>query len=290
MSETTPQPISTANPDQEAYWNGAMGETWVASQAEFDQTFSEITAELVARAAPRPGERAIDLGCGAGATALALAVRVGPGGHVLGVDISETMLAEARRRAAGLSQIALLRADAQTHAFAPGAADLLVSRFGSMFFGDPVRAFANLLSALRPGGRVHLACWAPAEENPWFAESARAASARCGVSDPVRPGTPGPFGFAERDYAAGVLSAAGFAAVAAEAVPLSLTPPGSPAEVARMSVRLGPAARILKRAEGGAADAEAIAAALEPRFAAFQASDGAVRIPALLNFFSAEAP
>jgi ubiquinone/menaquinone biosynthesis C-methylase UbiE len=124
-----------------------------------DRSLHEIGRLLLERAAIRPGERVIDVGCGSGATTLAAAPLVGAQGSVLGVDVSEPMLAVARRRAAGLGNVRFVAADAQTHAFEPGAQDLVLSRFGVMFFDDPPRAFASLRRALRPGGRLCFVCW-----------------------------------------------------------------------------------------------------------------------------------
>ena len=122
---------------------------------------------LLARSAVAPGEKVLEVGCGTGAATVPLAEAVGGTGEVVGIDISEPMLAAARERISqsGLRNITLLRADAQVHAFEPNRFDLIASRFGVMFFADPVAAFRNLLGAMRPGGRLCFACWASLEEN-----------------------------------------------------------------------------------------------------------------------------
>src|SRR5262249_51171730 len=135
--------------------------------------------------------------CGCGATTLALARHVGPGGRVLGVDISAVMLERARERAraANLAQVEFANADAQTHAFAKEAWDCVYSRFGVMFFADPARAFANLRSALRRGGRVSFACWRAMPENPWVMVPIAALTTFLTPPPPPPPGAPGPFAF-----------------------------------------------------------------------------------------------
>ena len=143
--------------DPQAYWNDDAGQRWVAHQQQLDAFMAPITRRLLEVAAPRVGERIIDVGCGCGDTTVQFAQKVGPSGHVLAVDVSEPMLARARERSQALAQVELVVADASVQAFAPGAADLLTSRFGVMFFVDPIAAFGNLRRALAPGGRLCVA-------------------------------------------------------------------------------------------------------------------------------------
>ena len=155
MSSDPAEPFP-ANPEQATYWN-ARGEHWVAHQPAIDARLAPVGEALFARAAPCPGERALDVGCGTGTTTLELAARVGASGEVLGVDISAPMLAVARQRCAerGYQHVRLLHADAQSDRFEAAAYDLLLSRFGVMFFSDPVAAFTNLMQrapARRPAG------------------------------------------------------------------------------------------------------------------------------------------
>lgn len=151
---TSSEPLA-ANAAQAEYWSSAPGRKWVALQDPMDAALSAVNALLLARAAPGPGEAVLEIGCGAGATTLAFAERVGPAGSVLAVDISPPLLARARDRAANHgSRVNFIEADAQTHHFQAASVDLIVSRFGIMFFEDPVAAFANMLTALRPGGRL----------------------------------------------------------------------------------------------------------------------------------------
>jgi SAM-dependent methyltransferase len=234
------------NAAQIAYWNESAGPSWVAMQDALDHELEELGLAAMAALAPREGERLADIGCGCGATTLELARRVGPSGAVLGVDISAPMLAVARERAkaAGLAQARFVEADAQTHAFEP--VDGGFSRFGVMFFADPVAAFANIRRGLRPSGRVAFVCWRPLMENPWMTVP-MAAVLPLLPSPPAapQPGAPGPFAFADRDRLFGILRDAGFADLSIE--PLDAKVAWGDLELSvRVALRLGPVAGLIR--------------------------------------------
>lgn len=203
--------------EQFEHWNGPGGLRWVNEQERLDRVFAPLSAAAIAAAAPQPGERVVDVGCGCGGTTLQLAEHVGAAGSALGVDISAPMLALARQRAAQRSNARFEQADAASYAFA-GDADLLFSRFGVMFFGDPPSAFANLRRALRPGGRLCLMCWRPAAENAWYTLLLRAAERVLNHTPPPPvPGAPGPFSLASAEHTRALLEHAGFQTVALRA-------------------------------------------------------------------------
>jgi ubiquinone/menaquinone biosynthesis C-methylase UbiE len=144
----------------EALWNGHAGRAWVEAQESLDRLYKPFEDLLVDAASPGSGHRVLDVGCGTGGTTLAVARLLGPTGHCIGVDISEPMIALARTRAERENTPArFVRADAQTHVFEPAYFDLIISRFGVMFFGDPVLAFANLRRAARSGATVRVIVW-----------------------------------------------------------------------------------------------------------------------------------
>jgi SAM-dependent methyltransferase len=172
----------------------------------------------MAALAPSAGEHVVDVGCGCGETSLELGRRVTERGGVLGVDISEPMLARARERAAAerLGHVRFVAADAQTHRFAADAADAVFSRFGVMFFADPAAAFANLRATLHANGRLAFVCWQPVTENPWMLTPLMAAAGIVPLPPPPPPDAPGPFAFGDRDRVASLLGQAGFRDVAFE--------------------------------------------------------------------------
>src|SRR4030088_1976789 len=142
------------NADQIAYWNGPGGQHWTDRQQAQDTLLAPVSEILIDRAKAKAGERIVDVGCGCGATAIAFAQKVGPTGHVLGIDISAPMLARARQIAPAGLPVEFVLGDATVYPFDPAGIDLLVSRFGVMFFADPAVSFANMRRGLRPSGRL----------------------------------------------------------------------------------------------------------------------------------------
>jgi SAM-dependent methyltransferase len=204
-----------ANVEQAANWDGPDGEYWAAHQERFDVSIRPHHVRLMTAAAIVPGERVLDVGCGNGLTSRDAARAAGAGGSVLAVDLSGPMLARARQsaEAEGLTTIRFEQGDAQVHPFQPGAFDVAISRFGVMFFADPVAAFTNIGSALRPGGRLAMLVWQPLAANEWM--TAMRDALAVGRDLPVPPpGAPGPFGLADSDFATTVLKSAGFADIA----------------------------------------------------------------------------
>jgi SAM-dependent methyltransferase len=244
---TSPDPQD--NSAQITYWNDTAAVTWTAFQERLDALFVPLTARALEAAAPVSGENVIDVGCGCGATVLALAERIGPGGQVLGLDVSEPMAARARERiaAAGLSNARVIVSDAATHNFADGGGDLLFSRFGVMFFADPAAAFANLRAAMRPGGRLLCAAWRPLADNPWFRVPMEAARAFLPPQPPADPDAPGPFAFANADRTQAILAAAGWRSVVLTRtdVPMQLAATGRIDQATEFATRVGGLARAL---------------------------------------------
>ena len=275
------------NAAQREFWNGAPGQNWVANQPALDALQAGVTDLLLAEAAPRAGARILDVGCGAGDTTLAFARAVGPRGAVTGIDISEPLLALARERAeaAGVDTVVFSHADAALRRFEPASVDQIVSRFGLMFFADPVAAFRNLATALRPGGTVVFVAWAAAERNPWFSLPLAAAVERLGPPDPVSPDAPGPMAFRDIDRVTGILADAGLSEARGEARTVALHLPGLDA-AADLALRIGPATRLIRDKGGSEEEARAIAAGVRARLADFVTADG-IRVPAAVNLFRA---
>ena len=206
-----------------------------------------VSDRLIAAADAKPGQRIIDIGCGCGDTTIDFAARVMPGGEVLGLDISEPMLARARERAPSGLPARFVLADATVYDFEPEWADLAVSRFGVMFFADPARSFANLRRGLKPGARLAFACWREAKQNPWMMIPLREAKKHAPPLPETNPEDPGPFAFADDARVRRILSAAGFADIVVTPEDLDLDLAigrGLDAAVAG-ALGIGPTSRIL---------------------------------------------
>lgn len=202
--------MAEQNAHQVADWNGQSGAHWVANQARLDGMMERFGQAALEAAAPATGERVLDVGCGAGASTLALAARVGAGGHVLGVDVSEPLIGRARALAPQDTPARFLVADASSAELPAGGFDILFSRFGVMFFDEPTRAFAHMRRALRAGGRVAFVCWREAAENAWVRLPMGAIKGIVPPTAPPEPEAPGPFSFGDRGRVARILTAAGF--------------------------------------------------------------------------------
>lgn len=278
------------NAAQQNYWNTVAGPRWVGFGGAMESRVREVNALLLAHAAPKPGERVLEIGCGTGATTVPLAEAVGREGHVLGVDIAEPMLAGARRRVAesGLANVTLVLADAQAHRFDPAGFDLIVSRFGVMFFADPRAAFANLCGAARPGGRLSFACWAPLAENPQWLVAYEVAQRRLGLPAPQDPRAPGPLAFSDPDYVRGFLAAAGFADIDIRRERPDMIG-ASPEAEAAFALTMGPSGRLVDEKKPDAATRAALQREVAEALAA-HVKNGALRLPSAIFLVSARRP
>jgi SAM-dependent methyltransferase len=236
---------------QVALWNGPAGHAWIEVQDLLEQTLQPIGDLLLETAfahEPKSRVSVLDVGCGPGATTLAAARRLGAKGRCVGLDISDPMIAAARARAEReRSPATFIRADAQTYAFEPGSFDMIISRFGVMFFDDPVQAFANLRHATVGGGAMCLVVWRSAMENP-FMTAAEQAAAPLLPNLPTRdPDAPGQFALADQGRVSSILAKGGWTQIAIRPVDIPCTLPEK--ELVRYLTRMGPVGRALEGAD-----------------------------------------
>jgi SAM-dependent methyltransferase len=270
--------MDVANAAQIADWNGEQGRRWAQLQQHTDAMIAPFGRAALQAAAPQPGERVLDIGCGCGTETLALARAVMPGGQVLGVDVSAPMLEVARQLAAGAPELPLrfAEADAATAALPPSQ-DLLYSRFGLMFFDRPAAALRHLRGALRPGGRIVFICWRAPRDNPWAMAPLVAARKALGITPPpADPLAPGPFAFADEPRLRGLLEQAGYQAIDIRRVDALLHIGSDADDAAAQSLRIGPAARLAR--DAGPAHEPLVRQAVTQALAALAAADGSVHL------------
>lgn len=243
--------MAEKNTHQIANWNDQSGERWLASQVRLDAMVAAFGQAAIEAAAPATGERVLDIGCGAGTSSLALAARVGTGGQVLGVDISQPLIARARALAPQHTPALFQVADAGSGELPESAFDILFSRFGVMFFDDPTGAFAHMRRALRPGGRVAFVCWRGAAENDWMRLPMAAIKGIVPLTAPPDPEAPGPFSFGDRERVARIMTVAGFTDIAIAPFDASVpfgeggTRDAAIDDAVKMALEVGPLSRTL---------------------------------------------
>lgn len=247
-------------------WNGPSGQVWAEEQELLDRMLEPYLPHVL-EGLP-PGADVLDVGCGAGATTIAAAARAA---SCTGVDVSAQLVARARERAAGLGNVRFVRADAQRYDFEEARFDALLSRFGVMFFDDPVAAFANLRRAMRPGGTLTFIAWRSPAENPFFTTASRAAAPFLNLSPPD-PEAPGQFAFADGERVRRILDGSGWSAI--EVAPRDVAGSLSKADLRVYASKLGPVGQALREVDDAtrAQVLEAVHAAYAPFLA-----DGTVR-------------
>ncbi|MFE7901986.1 class I SAM-dependent methyltransferase [Streptomyces sp. NPDC057424] len=231
--------------EQAARWNGPSGRAWVDLQGVLNEMFRPIEELLVDAVSAEHAGRVLDVGCGTGGITRAVARRVG---HCVGVDISGPMIETARARAEQEGVPAsFVQADAQEYAFEPGVFDAVISRFGVMFFSDPVRAFGNLRSTVRDGAGLRCVVWRGPEENPFMTTAERAAAPFLPELPARRPDQPGQFAFADPQRVHRILAESGWAGIDIQPVDVVCALPEK--ELVPYFTRLGPLGTVLPGAD-----------------------------------------
>ncbi|UCI07645.1 class I SAM-dependent methyltransferase [Mesorhizobium sp. B1-1-8] len=265
------------NTRQAALWNDASGKAWVEMQPILDGVLAPFESLVVDAGYPGEGGNVLDIGCGAGATTLAMARRVGNDGRCVGIDISQPLVALAteRARVQEVANASFKVGDAQAYAFESRHFDAVVSRFGVMFFDDPVAAFINIRQAARPGGKLAFVAWRSPAENDFMTTAARAAAPFLPPAPVPNPDAPGQFAFADGAKVKRILEASGWSSIKLEQADL-------PCQIAEgdlmtYATRLGPVGAALREVDR--ATAEKITTALPAAFAPF-VEDGKARFNA----------
>ena len=211
---------------QKEMWNGRAGESWVRHNSLLEQLLAEPGRECMNLLPLTPAMQILDVGCGCGNQTLELAARLDASSTVIGVDISEPMLGLARELKAAndnalSAEVQFALGDASEPLFDEASFDAIYSRFGVMFFEEPVAAFSALRNSLKPGGKLGFVCWREPKLNPFFNAPMEAALTVLPAPASSAPGAPGPFGLADDNVIQTTLRLAGFKDVSV--APLNLT-------------------------------------------------------------------
>lgn len=238
------------NAGMNEFWNGAGGQAWMSFEDRLEASLSPLGDRAIAAATIKASESVLDVGCGCGGTSIKIARKVGDRGRVQGVDISRSLLirAEANAESAGVRNLGFADGDAQVYPFPDDHYDLAFSRFGVMFFDDPVAAFTNIYRALKPGGRLAFICWQTARQNAWVSRPLAVVARHIPLPPPPAPDEPGPFSLSDKDRVFHILSAAGFVGTAIEHLELPFILGSNPEQAVQFLMQLSPSGGAITRA------------------------------------------
>ena len=241
-------PIYGENEGQGKYWNEKPGQSWVRHDVSMNERLSSISDILFESIDTAGCHIGLDIGCGAGSTTKRLHEILGSHSKVTGLDISEQLLNLAKT-AEKNEHLEFVQADAQSFTFDKQETDIAISRFGVMFFENPVKAFENIRSAIKPGGKFRFVCWAPLELNEFFYAPLNAVMDITGVSLASPGKEPGPLAFSDSDYLSSILKNSGFSSVKIDVVETVIRTEDSPEENASLLMEIGMGFRAIKEAQ-----------------------------------------
>lgn len=240
---------AVVNDGMRDFWNNAGGRMWVNYQNIIEVGMSPLGKKVMDELAMTEGERVLDIGCGCGGTTFEISQRIGKSGYVLGVDISEMIVASAKKKIDIKKQqnLTFECVDAQIHPFDEKAFDVIFSRFGVMFFDDPIAAFSNIRRSLTPDGRIAFICWQPVKNIEWISLALEVVKRYIELPppQPVEPEAPGGFSFGNVNRVANILRIAGFIDVNIEAFNTKINIGGSLDEAQTFLTHIGPAGSVL---------------------------------------------
>ena len=232
------------NIEQAEYWNGRMGDAWTSVEHYIDQLLEPLSSQAIALAKVKSDDVVLDVGCGCGTTSLQIARTAK---RVLGVDISHKMIDQAQEKTR--DNLSFSVADAADESF-ERAYSLLFSRFGVMFFAEPISAFANLRKAMSDNGRMAFLCWQAPPLNPWMSIPGAAIQPYLPAdTPPPDPQAPGPFTFGDANYAKSVVESAGFHDFTYQPIEADLFLGQTLDEVMAFQTQVGPLSALLASAD-----------------------------------------
>ena len=210
--------LKIVNDDQHEFWNKGIGQKWVKEDNSMNERFTILTKEFFKRAKIEKGDKVLDIGCGGGITSFEASKILGNDGYVLGADISKILLDLAEKNYSNIKNLEFKYCDVQNYEFEKNSFSKVISRFGVMFFENPIEAFKNINNAIQDGGSLHFVCWTNVMENEFFTAAANIIIKHLDRGFPELTRAPGPFAFSEKKYVKQILNAAGFENIKVEKV------------------------------------------------------------------------
>ena len=233
------------NVEQSEYWNEKSGPKWVKNEDALNERLSILTKELFSRANIKASDKVLDIGCGGGDTTFQVSKLLANGGHVVGADISQTLLNHAKSKFSNIDSMKFVHCDAQNYSFDENYFDNVISRFGVMFFENPTEAFKNILGSMQTNGSINFVCWTNMTENEFITEGMDIITKYTQKVLPEVTKDPGPFAFSDPEYVKEVLRSAGFKNIKIDKVYTSIATKDSPEHDAEILMEIGPRAKIL---------------------------------------------
>ncbi len=238
-------PENIINDEQYEYWNKGIGQKWVKEDNSLNERFAILTKEFFSRANINKNEKVLDIGCGGGITSFEASKLVGKDGYVLGADISEILLDLAKKNYSNIKNLEFKYCDVQNYKFKKNIFSKVISRFGVMFFENPIMAFKNIYSSIRDGGSLHFVCWTNVLESEFFTAAANIIIKHLNKEFPQVTRAPGPFAFSEKKYVKQILNASGFKNIKVDKIYTSISTYDDSKKDGELLFNIGLAGRLL---------------------------------------------
>tara|TARA_B100000700_G_C14974274_1_gene823017 strand:- start:644 stop:1492 length:849 start_codon:yes stop_codon:yes gene_type:complete len=278
--------LKIVNDDQHEFWNKGIGQKWVKEDNSMNERFTILTKEFFKRAKIEKGDKVLDIGCGSGITSFETSKILGNDGYVLGADISKILLDLAEKNYSNIKNLEFKYCDVQNYEFEKNSFSKVISRFGVMFFENPIKAFKNINNAIQEGGSLHFVCWTNVMENEFFTAAANIIIRHLDRGFPELTRAPGPFAFSEKKYVKEILNAAGFENIKVEKVYSLISTNDSVEKDGDLLFNIGLAGKLLS--EENLSEAEL--AKIKEKIIEMSQNrkvDGIINYKACLNFVSA---
>jgi len=233
------------NDEQYEFWNKGIGQKWVKEDDSMNERFTILTKEFFSRAKINKDDRVLDIGCGGGITSFEASKLVGENGYVIGADISEILLDLAKRKYSNIKNLKFKYCDVQNYEFEKKSFSKVISRFGIMFFENPIKAFKNINDSIQNGGSLNFVCWTNVMENEFFTAAANIIIKYLNKDFPEITRAPGPFAFSEEEYIKQILEASEFKNVKVEKVYSLISTNDSAVKDGDLLFNIGLAGRLL---------------------------------------------